>query len=418
MKVLLINKFHYMKGGTETFHFALADALQKKGHEVIFFSMADDRNFPCEQSDYFVDNIDYNSDSLTAMQKAKLACKLIYSREAKKKMCRLLEAEKPDIAHISLIHRQLTFSIVDELVAHNVPVVMHLHELSAICPAYTMLRPDGTVCEDCLGGHFLNCAKHKCMKNSRAKSLLACIEALFLRAGHYYDKIDLYIAECDYYRNLALRSDFSKSPIIRMNNFLPEGQTYKAYPAPNGYILYYGRFAREKGVITALKGYKLLGDDAPQFHLVGHGPELERIEAYVSENGLRSKVVLHPATFGEEMDRIIEGARIVVVPSEWYENGAFVVLQALARGKTVVASDIAGLSEIIDEGNTGFLARPGDAKSFALAYGRALALTGAKASDFAENVVAYARRRCDWNSYVDELVGHYEDLIAEKSAVR
>ena len=39
MKILLVNKFHYMKGGAERYYFTLADALKKSGHEVIFFSM-------------------------------------------------------------------------------------------------------------------------------------------------------------------------------------------------------------------------------------------------------------------------------------------------------------------------------------------------------------------------------------------
>ena len=65
------------------------------------------------------------------------------------------------------------------------------------------------------------------------------------------------------------------------------------------------------------------------------------------------------------MDRIIERAKVVLVPSEWYENGAFVALQALAKGKIVVASDIAGLSEIVQDGETGYLCAPTDADAFA-----------------------------------------------------
>lgn len=48
-----------------------------------------------------------------------------------------------DIAHIGLLHRQITFSVVDVLKKYNIPVVMHLHELTAVCPCYTMLRQDG-----------------------------------------------------------------------------------------------------------------------------------------------------------------------------------------------------------------------------------------------------------------------------------
>ena len=50
MKVLLVNKFHYRKGGSETYYFTLAEALQKRGHQVVFFAMQDkENNLPCQQ---------------------------------------------------------------------------------------------------------------------------------------------------------------------------------------------------------------------------------------------------------------------------------------------------------------------------------------------------------------------------------
>ena len=61
MKILLVNKYHYVKGGSETYYFGLADLLTKLGHEVIYFSMADINNKPCEQEKYFVSNVDFNS---------------------------------------------------------------------------------------------------------------------------------------------------------------------------------------------------------------------------------------------------------------------------------------------------------------------------------------------------------------------
>ena len=66
-----------------------------------------------------------------------------------------------------------------------------------------MLRQDGTICSDCATKGYWNCVKNKCMKGSLAKSALAYTEAQFLRYGHYYDKIDLYIAECNFYKNLV-----------------------------------------------------------------------------------------------------------------------------------------------------------------------------------------------------------------------
>lgn len=84
MKILLVNKYFNMHGGSETYFFGLADLLRQAGHEVIFFAMQDEKNLPCEQSAYFVSNVEFNG-KLTATQKLKAAFRMVYSFEAKKK---------------------------------------------------------------------------------------------------------------------------------------------------------------------------------------------------------------------------------------------------------------------------------------------------------------------------------------------
>lgn len=414
MKVLLIHKFHYMLGGTETFHYNLADALKAAGHEVIFFSMYDERNIPCPQDKYFVSNVDYNDQSLRGLKKAIVGLKVIYNFEAKRKFEQLIKDERPDVAHIGLLHRQITFSVVDVLKKYNIPVVMHLHELTAVCPCYTMLRPDGAICSDCASKGYWNCVKNNCMKGSKAKSILAYAEAKFLQFGGYYNKIDTYIAECDFYKKLVEGAHFTRSPIIRMNNFLPINQEYKAYYNHDDYILYFGRYAREKGVLTILQAYSKMKCNE-KLVLVGRGSEEGKIKQFVKENNLEERVVINGAIFGKEMDRIIEKAKVVLVPSEWYENGAFVALQALAKGKIVVASDIAGLSEIIQDGETGFLAEPGNPDSFANAIQKALSLTVDEYIEMSNHIVEYAKQRCDANNYVNKLIGLYNGLIKKRS---
>ncbi len=410
MKVLLIHKFHYMLGGTETFHYNLAEALINAGHEVIYFSMQDKRNIPCAQDKYFVSNVDYNDPNLHGLKKIKTGIKLIYSFEAKRKIEQLLREEKPDIAHIGLLHRQITFSVVDVLKKHNIPIVMHLHELTAVCPCYTMLRPNGMICSDCATKGYWNCVKHKCMKESRAKSLLAYAEAKFLQWGKYYNKIDLYIAECDFYKELVEKAHFTLSPIIKMNNFLPVHQEYKVCSGHDNYILYFGRYAREKGVLTILKAFNKLRC-SEKLVLVGKGSEEETIRKYVLENKLEDRVEINGPIFGEKMEQIIEKAKVVLVPSEWYENGAFVALQAMAKGKIVIASNIAGLAEIIQDGRTGFLAQPGNPDSFVVAMRRALLLDKEDYESMSNNIVEYIKKRSDYKTYIQKLLSVYTELV-------
>ena len=148
--------------------------------------------------------------------------------------------------------------------------------------------------------------------------------------------------------------------------------------------------------------------------LVGKGSEEERIKKFVKEYNLEDRVQVNGAIFGEKMDRIIERAKVVLVPSEWYENGAFVALQALAKGKIVVASDIAGLSEIIQDGETGYLAEPGNPYSFAIVIQKVLDMSENQYEKMSKNIVKYAKKRCDATTYVSELLKIYAKLISQK----
>ena len=198
MKILLVNKYHYVKGGSETYYFGLADLLTKLGHEVIYFSMADINNKPCEQEKYFVSNVDFNS-NISTLQKVKAGFRVLYSFEAKKNISALIEQEHPDIVHINLVHRHITLSIVRAIKKYNIPIVFTIHDLNCVCPNHEMLV-NGHVCEKCLHGRYSNCIKNKCVKGSTAKSTLAAIEATNYKRMKIYDDIDLYITPSYFYK--------------------------------------------------------------------------------------------------------------------------------------------------------------------------------------------------------------------------
>ena len=165
-----------MKGGSERYYFPLADASRKAGHEVIFFSMQDEKNIPCEQSKYFVSNASVNGG---IKSKLNMVLHIAYSKEAYHNMTALLKAEAPDLVILNLVHKQLTLSIIDAIkdYAPELPVFWTMHDLVAACPAYLMLDGKGEVCEKCLSGDFSNCVKNRCVKGSKLMSMLSAHEA-------------------------------------------------------------------------------------------------------------------------------------------------------------------------------------------------------------------------------------------------
>ena len=413
MKILLINKFHYMRGGSETYHFALADALRAKGHEVIFFAMQDEKNIECAQSEYFVSNVDYNGKN-SIVNKINSVRNFFYSKPAAERIEMLIKKEKPDIAHIGLIHRQITFSVVEVLKKYNIPVVMTMHDLIFACPNYTMLV-NGNVCSRCLEGKAFNCVKNKCVKGSFSKSLLAAHEKKYLLKKGYYDLIDLYITECVFYKKLLERSKVTKSRIIHKTNFLPISQKFEFNAEYGDYVLYFGRFSKEKGIMTLLKAHKE-NDCRYRLVLVGAGPMKNEITNYIKENGL-TNIELPGAIYGEKMEEIIEGARVIVTPSEWYENCPYSVLQSLAKGKIEVASNIGGLPELIENEKTGFLFHTGDPKELADRITLVMNMDKSEYEKMSKKICETAKKKYHWEQYADMIISEYDHLIKNDNRV-
>lgn len=313
MKILMINKFFRIVGGSDTYCFALTEALKKAGHEVVFFSMKDDRNWPDENEDLFVENIDYNTSD--PIKKAKYALKYIYSIEAKKKIAKILDKEKPDIVHLNHIHHQITLSVVSEIKKRNIPMVFTLHDVICACPNYMMLS-HGTVCEKCVSGHFIHCIKERCVKDSFFKSVLAAVESWnYYRMGVYND-IDAYIAPSAFYKKKLGESGFTSRPIYHFKNMLPVDAVYGNTMQREEYTLFFGRLSKEKGILTLIKAVEKMRMKN-KLLIVGEGDLRSELEQYVSDHALQNRVEFLGYRCGKELENIVRKAKCVVLASEW-----------------------------------------------------------------------------------------------------
>ena len=330
----MVNKFHYVKGGSETYYFSLGDLLKKRGHEVIWFSMKDERNVPCDQEKYFVENVDFNA-SGNPIQLARASAHLLYSTEAARKFAKLLDDEKPDIIHLNIFQSQLTGSIVEVAQKKHIPVVYTAHDLKSVCPNYLMMH-HRRVCEDCLDGHYWHCARNGCMKGSKAKSILASMEAYVYKFRKIYGKIDFVITPSDFYRRKITEAGVFKCPVEYARNFLPEGTVYQA-GGRGDYFLYFGRLSREKGILTLIKAFSR-SKVSQKLYIVGSGPEEDRIRQLVAKLGQEDKILLLGFKSGDELKEIVANSLCVCLPSEWYENGPYSIMEAQAMGRPVIVS--------------------------------------------------------------------------------
>lgn len=410
MKILLVNKYFYVRGGSETYFFGLAELLKKAGHEVIFFAMQDEKNLPCVQSEYFVSNVEFNGD-LSISDKIKAALRMVYSLEAKEKISSLIEKEKPDIIHINLFHRVLTASIVDAAKKYHIPVVFTMHDLNCICPNHTMLD-HGKICEDCLHGNYLNCVKRVCFKDSRAKCLMAAIESEYNKLSGLYNKIDLFITPSEFYKKKMEESGLTRSPIVHMKNFLPAQTKYGVQGKRGKYVLYYGRLSWEKGIITLVQAMELV-KDIPLV-IVGTGPEEEAIRAEVRRLNLEDRVSLVGFKSGEDLWRCVRESACVVVPSEWYEASGYTACEAQAAGKPVVVTNAGGLPENIVDGETGYFSNMGDAQALAEKIVRIVSASDHEYESMSKKAVENAEKLFSAEHYISMLTGLYQELIEKR----
>lgn len=350
MKVLLVNKFHYKKGGAETYYFTLAEALKARGHEVIFFSMKDEKNVPCEQEKYFVSNASVDG---SLRSRINMVMHIAYSKEAYRNMTRLLRDERPDLVMLNNIHRQITLSVIDAIKDFDpkLPAFWTMHDLMAICPAYVMLDGKGNICEKCLYEKFGHCVWNRCIKGSGLMGILAKYEADFIRRKGLYDKVDLYICPSEFNLRMLKRAGFTNKQMLRMRNPLPIDAKYELSEGSGDYLLYFGRLSREKGVRTLIDAVRKVGC---RLEILGTGPMEQELKDYVSKTGTTG-ITFRGYQTGQALVDYIRGCRCVVVPSECYENCPYSVMEAMALGKPLIVSNYGGLPELVEDGKNGYV---------------------------------------------------------------
>ena len=356
LKLLLINKFFWKKGGSESVFFNEKSMLESSGHSVIPFSMLDERNEPSEYSKYFISGVDYSKTGLVDQLSA--ALKIIYSFEAKSKMKQLLGEHSPELAHFHIFQHQISPSVFGPLRKKGVPIVLTLHDLKPICPNYKMYTCHG-VCEACMGGKFINCFKNRCTKDSALGSLVNTVEMYFHYAMKYYQNVDRYIAVSKFYRSKMIEFGFDEAKVDYLPNYI-DASEYDPSTPEKGYILYFGRLSEEKGLAVLFEAARQL-PEIPVY-IVGTGPLEIELKQQAEKDGI-SNILFWGFKSGEELKKLLSESTAVVVPSEWYENCPMTVLEAFAAARPVIGSDIGGIPELIDDGVDGFIFSPGDVHS-------------------------------------------------------
>jgi glycosyltransferase involved in cell wall biosynthesis len=358
MRALLVNKFFFPRGGAERAFFEMDAALTAAGHATAHFALRDARNRPSPWADYFPSEASFEGGVLDRATLRGVG-RLFYSREVRQRLGALVEAARPDVAVLHNVYHQLGPAVLLELRARRVPTAMVLHDYKVACPAYSRLR-DGAICEACAGQRFHRAARFGC-GGSRVRGILLAAESYWQwRALRTYAHVARFLAPSRSLADTVRRMGFP-FPVEVVPNAI-RVPAAAADPAASTAVGFAGRLAPEKGVDVLLRAAARLPHVA--FRVAGDGPLDRRLAAEVARRGLGNVRLLgrlDEAGLEDEMRRW----RLAVVPSIFAENAPYAVLEPLALGLPVIASDVGGIPELLDEGR--LLVRPGDDAALARA---------------------------------------------------
>ncbi|NIY91789.1 glycosyltransferase family 4 protein [Vibrio diazotrophicus] len=403
MKILLVNKFFFMKGGAETVFFQEREMLARCGATIIDFSMQHEKNVDSAFSDYFVSNVDYHDGKKSLLGSVKTAINFIHNSEACEKLKALITKERPEIVHFHNIYHQLTPSIIKVAKSLGCKTVLTAHDTKIACPSYTMYR-DGHTCEACLQGSIWNAFKYRCQEGSLFKSALLSLEATYQSLAKNYQAVDVIVSPSEFLASI-IRQKLPHNRIEVVVNGIDE-HVERNGVKDGRYFLYLGRLSVEKGVATLAEAYQRSKQEMP-LKVVGDGPLYNELVTHydnIDFLGFQSGEVLHT---------LIKECSAVIVPSECYENCSMSVIEAMAYGKPIIGANIGGIPEQVREGVEGRLFESGNPDSLAQVmddfaqHPELVVEFGNRARHRLENKYSLARHE-------NTLMHLYQELLSEK----
>jgi len=366
MRVLMLNAFHWLKGGVERTVFDETAWLERAGHDVAHFAIRDPRNLPSPFADHFAPAADYSESTPAWRQLAQLP-RAIWSAPAEHALEGLLRQWRPDVAHVHAPSRYLTPSVIAGLERARVPVVMTLHDFKPWC-TNRVLYARGEVCVRCQGGRHWHAVAVGCVHRSRLKSLVGALEAYDHDRRGAYGPVRRWIAPSRFVReqSVALGADAARVRVLAHGVEAAAPASGGLPGLPERFVLYAGRLSEEKGVrlLPALaRGI------APTPLVVAGGGPLAGWLGERADSGVRAVGHLDTETLAGVRAR----AAVVVVPSLFPETFGYAVAEAQLDARPVIASRIGALTELVEHEVTGLLVPPGAEAALVAATRNALA---------------------------------------------
>lgn len=403
MRILLAHNNYSVQGGAEVFYQEVGRVLTENGHEVAYFSCAED-GLKTDYSSYFPSSADYKTGSIVS--RLLRFPGIIYNREAKAAFAKLIDDFRPDVIHAFAIYVRLTPSILDAAREAGVPVVLSCNDYKHICPNYKLFH-HGRVCEECKGGRFKRALANRCCHDSTVISAASMVEA------YVHDWLDIWKKNVnrflfasdfmahkteEFWGRENFRFEMLRNP-FDCNKFRLEGPVGE-------YLLFFGRLIDEKGVDVLLKAAEIT-PDVPVV-IIGDGPDREIVEQL--SNKLANVKFLGPK-WGDDLNECLRSARAVVVPSLWHENFPYVIFQAFAAAKPVIGTNRGGIPELVIDEERGWIYEATDVEALADLFVKVSELSDEAISQMGKNAQSFVEEEFNDSAFYNRLMEIYKGVM-------
>ncbi|MFI0808901.1 glycosyltransferase [Streptomyces echinatus] len=324
-----------------------------------------------------------------------------------------LRAERPDVVHVHNVFPLLSPAVLAACADAGVPAVATLHNYTQVCPPGTLQR-DGRPCTECVGSSAaLPAVRHGCYRNSRLATVPLAV-SLSVNRRRWWSGVERFLCISAAQREVLVRAGMPAERLAVKHNFVPEPGVRRA--AGGEHLLYLGRLAEAKGVrllMTAWDEVAAGGGVGVPLVIAGTGPLEREVTAWAAGRDDVRYVGLYDQA---ECRQAIARSVAVVAPSTWLEAFGLVVVEAMAAGVPTVAAGHGAFVELVEDGVTGLLHRPGESASLASRIRRIAA-----EPDRNREMGQAARRRYEQGFSpavgLERLLEEYRTAIAGRSAL-
>lgn len=355
IRLLFINTLYYphISGGSEIVMQCQIEALKSRGYDVTVLATGPDKGINKEEiNEVKVYRVGLRNFYWHFKPKPGALVRTLwhlvdkYNWGMRKYVAHVLKKVKPDVV---ICHNLNGWSVSawDEIAKNNIPIVQVLHDFYLYCATVTMFKDDKVCQNQCVSCRFLR--KEHAIISSKVNAVVGVSKFIldkFIHFGYFKNSLKFVVHNARNIDEIPQKEPYHSGHVLRL-----------------GYI---GILSDAKGLKWLIEQFESVDINDITLTIAGTGSEDYEFELRKTIADSK-KIKLIGYTKPNDFFKYID---VNIIPSLWPENFPGVAYEACAYNVPVIASNIGGIPEIIEDGKNGLLCDPNDRNSLGNAIKR------------------------------------------------